>query len=109
DAADGRDVDDRAAAGALHGRDRSLGSEEDTRRVDLHDAVPLLERLLGKARPGGDARLNIQLRIAAGDAGDIAEDIEPAVSLHGLRDDCRPHRLIAHVLKGKYRRPAAVG
>ena len=54
DAADRRDVDDRAAAGALHGRDGGLGAEEDAGRVDLHDPVPLLERLVGQPRPGGD-------------------------------------------------------
>ena len=90
DAADGRDVDDRAAAGTLHGRYCGLGAEEDARRVDLHDAVPLLERLLGQPRPGGEARLNVQLRIAAGDAGDVAQDVEPAEGLLGLRRRSRP-------------------
>ena len=40
DAADRRDVDDRAAARALHGRHRGLGAEEHAGRVDLHHQVP---------------------------------------------------------------------
>ena len=109
DAADRGDIDDRAAAGALHGRDRGLGAEEHAGGVDLHDAVPVLERLIGQPRPGGEAGLDVLLGIAAGDAGDVAEYVEAAVALLGLRHDGRPPRLLADVLEGKRRRAAGVG
>ena len=108
DAADRGDVDDGAAACALHRRDGGLGAEEDAGRVDLHDLVPLLERLIGQPRSGGDAGLDVQLRIAAGDAGDVAQDVDAAVALLGLRDDRRPLRLAADILEGERRRAAAV-
>jgi hypothetical protein len=58
---------------------------------------------------GGNARLNIHFRIAAGDAGNIAEDVEPAMVLLGLRDDRRPRCLITDVLSRERRRTTVVG
>jgi hypothetical protein len=84
--------------------------QENACRVDRHDTVPLLQRLLSEPWPGGgNARLNIHFRIAAGDAGNIAQDVEPAMVLLGLRDDCRPRHLITDVLSREHRRTTAVG
>ena len=65
DAEDARDVDDRAAAGRAHRRDRRLHAEQRAGRVDREQPVPGLERLL-------DQRIDVD------DPGVVHQDVERA-------------------------------
>src|SRR3972149_1079963 len=65
-----RDVDDGAAARSLHRGNGMLASEEDPRRVDVHDAVPSL----GVERVG---------HRGAAHSGVVDEDVELAVAGNG--------------------------
>jgi hypothetical protein len=93
---------------ALHCGNCCPCSEKHAGRVDIHDVVPLFERLLGQPGTGGEARLNVQFRIAARDAGDVAQDIQPAIGLLGLANDHRPLGFITDVLIGECCGAAAI-
>jgi hypothetical protein len=100
-ATDRRDVDDRAAAGTLHGRHGGLDAEEHAGRIDLHHPVPLLERLVGEARAGSVAGLYVELGIASRNARDVAQDVDLAVGLLGLCHDLAPSAFVPYILLGE--------
>src|SRR5207253_10767023 len=72
-----RDVDDRSAAGAAHGRDHALGPEEHALGIDVHHAVPVLDR--GVLDPTSTT-----------DAGVVDEDVQLAEAALGHADRLLP-------------------
>ena len=84
DAADGRYVDDGAAASRLHLRYHTLHAEEYTLGVDVHEPLPGL----------GAHRV---LVVGAADAGVVHEYVDLAVARHRRFDGLRPVGLAGNV------------
>ena len=80
----GGDVDDGAAAGLPHGRDRALRAQEHALGVDGHDAIPVG---LGHLLDLGPEE----------NAGIVDEHAQLAIGLHGRGHGRAPVRLASHV------------
>jgi len=74
---DRTDIDDRPATGLRHLFGGELGAEKDARLIDRDDPVPAVQTVGIADR-------------AAGDAGVVHQDVEPAVGRQRFADQARP-------------------